>query len=243
MRILVSLLFLLVSSPLLANEEILLSNQHNGQPLPLETFEGDQLLTFPANWQVRGDAEEAAKIYKVAEENGNHFLHARAVGQSVQVGLARPFESSHYPFLSWRWRVEQLPAGADERAKHANDSAAGVYVLFDSHVLPRAIKYVWSSSLPVGTRLQSPAYWWGKTVVLRSGPAEDGTWHQETVNIYEDYKKLFGREPGKVEGIGVLTDSDNTQTRAEADYDDFVLLSSMPADGETPLSVGAAGGL
>lgn len=243
MRIFLSLLFLLAASTLLADEEVLVSNLHNGRLLPLETFEGDQPLTFPSNWKARGNAEEAAEIYKVAEENGNHFLHARAVNQGVQVGLARPFEPSRHPFLSWRWRVEQLPTGADERVKHVNDSAAGVYVLFGSRIMPRVIKYVWSSSLPVGTRLNSPHYWRARIIVLRSGSATDGAWYKETVNIYQDYKESFGSEPGKIEGIAILTDSDNTQTQAEADYDDFVLLASVPADGETPLSVNPAGGL
>jgi hypothetical protein len=243
MRIFLSLLFLLAAFPLLAEDEVLLSNQHNGQPLALETFERDQLLTFPTNWKVHGDAKEAERIYKVAEENDNRFLHARAVNQGVQVGLTWSFESSHYPFLSWRWRVEQLPTGADESVKRGNDSAAGVYVLFDSRVLPRVIKYVWSSSLPVSTRLKSPHYRRARIIVLQSGPATDGAWYQETVNIYQDYKELFGGEPGKVEGIAVLTDSDNTQTQAEADYDDFILLSSIPVNGEAPLSVDPARGL
>ena len=232
MRILLSLLFLLVASTLLANEEV--SNHLNGQPLPLETFEGDQLLAFPANWQVRGDAEKAAGVYNIAEENGNHFLHARAVNQDVQMGLARPFELSRYPFLSWRWRVEQLPTGANESVKRSNDSAAGVYVLFGSRLMPRVLKYVWSSSLPVGTRLTSPHYWRAKIIVLQSGPPADRAWYQEIVNVYEDYKELFGREPGRVEGIAILSDSDDTQTQAEADYDDFILFASMPTNGGAP---------
>ncbi len=248
MQVFRSLFFLLMASTVLANEEIRTNNHHNGQgltfgqPLTLETFEQDPLLAFPSNWKVRGDAREAAEIYKVAEEDGNHFLHARAINQDVQVGLARPFELSHYPFLSWRWRVEQLPPGADESVKRANDSAAGVYVLFGSRVMPRVLKYVWSSSLPKGTRLTSPHYWRAKIIVLQSGPPA-GAWHKEMVNVYKDYKELFGSEPGRVEGIAVLTDSNDTQTQAEAAYDDFMLFSSMPTNGKIPSSANPAGDL
>jgi hypothetical protein len=144
----------------------------------------------------------------------------------VQIGLTHSFTPKQLPVLQWRWRVLTLPAGADERTADRNDSAAGVYVVFDSTIIPRAIKYVWSSSLPAGTQADSPVYWRAKVVVLESGTKAAGEWKQETVNFYEDYKKLFDSEPGEVEGVALLTDSDTTGTVAEADYDDFTLLQS-----------------
>jgi hypothetical protein len=199
----------------------------------LETFDQYQPATFPGQWQIRGNESEARIVYRIAEESGNRFLHARAEQQQVQIGLSHVFEPKEFPVLRWRWRVAQLPDGADERTVKANDSAAGVYVIFDNRIMPRAIKYVWSSSLPVGTRIASPVYWRARVIVLQSGPSTIiGEWRQETVNFYQDYKDLFGTEPGDVQGIGVLTDADTTATVAEADYDDFVLLpsSARPAE-------------
>jgi len=203
---------------------------------PLETFEKDQPATFPGQWKVRGDEEEAQTIYRVKEENGNRFLHARTDNQGIQIGLAHNFQPKQFPQLRWRWRVGQLPPGGDERAKKTNDSAAAVYVVFDNRVMPRAIKYVWSSTVPVGTRADSPTYWRSKVVVLQSGPSSNGEWQQETVNIYQDYKDLFGDEPGEVQGIAVLTDSDTTKSVAEADYDDFTLLAAGAAPAENQSS-------
>jgi len=197
-----------------------------GHVVSLETFDQYQPATFPGQWQIRGDEDVARVVYRVVEESGNRFLHARAEKQDVQIGLPRAFEPKEFPVLRWRWRVSQLPTGADERAVKTNDSAAGVYVIFDNRIMPRVIKYVWSSTLPVGTRIESPVYWRAKVVVLQSGPSAVGEWRQETVNCYQDYRDLFGAEPGEVQGIGVLTDADTTATVAEADYDDFVLLPS-----------------
>jgi len=195
----------------------------------LENFEQYPSQAFPSNWKVRGDEEDARLVYRVAEEDGNHFLHARAEKRGVQIGLTKTFPPKQFPVLQWRWRVKQLPSGANEKVLEANDSAAGVYVVFDSTLVPRAIKYVWSSSLPVGTRMDSPVYWRAKVVVLESGVSAVGEWRKETVNFYEDYKKLFGFEPGEVEGVALLTDSDATSTVAEADYDDFTLLDVSAA--------------
>jgi len=45
------------------------------------------------------------------------------------------------------------------------------------------------------------------------------------VNFYQDYKELFGAEPGQVLGIGLMTSSSFTKSVATADYDDFLLLT------------------
>lgn len=208
------------------------------QVVPLETFQEDPVGTFPSGWKARGDENEARQIYKVAEENGSHFLNALTRNQGVQIGLEHVFKPQEFPILRWRWRAKQLPAGANERAKSTNDSAAAVYVVFDSRILPRAIKYVWSSTLPVGTKMGNPVYWRAKTVVLASGPGAPGEWREEAVNFYQDYKELFGFEPGEVQGIAILTDSDMTRSVAEADYADFALMS-----GGAPTAQNATGTL
>ena len=201
----------------------------NHTTMPLDSFDTDKPSSFPGQWVVRGDEATAKVVYSVAEENGNRFLRAYADKQDVQIGIFRAFKPKQFPALQWRWRVKQLPTGADERTEKTNDSAAAVYVVFDSTLMPRAIKYVWSSSLPVGTRMQSPVYWRSRVVVLQSGNAHVGEWQQEVINFYQDYKGFFGEEPGEVVGIAVLTDSDATKSVAEAHYDDFSLLTAGAA--------------
>lgn len=205
----------------------------------LETFEGYSLFTFPALWKVRGDQDKARAIYRIVAESGNSFLHAYASNEAIQIGLVHVFSPEEFPLLRWRWRVTQLPPGADEGRRETHDSAAGVYVIFDNRILPRVIKYVWSSTLPVGTQVQNPLYWRAKIVVLESGPSDLGQWRQETVNFYQDYQELFGEKPGQVQGIGLLTSSTATQSLAVADYDDFSLLTPEAAltGAETETSV------
>lgn len=198
------------------------------QGVPVETFETDGLLSFPQRWSALKDALVAQGIYRVTEEDGNRFLRAHAEKQGIMIVLTHAFQLKTFPFLRWRWRAMQLPPGGDERAKRTNDSAAGVYILYGSRMMPRAVKYVWSTTLPVGTRATNPNYWRAKTVVLRTGPTELGLWQQETVNLYQDYKELFESEPGAVLGIALITSSDSTGSAAAADYDDFVLFPQNP---------------
>ena len=94
-------------------------------------------------WKSRSDGASAARVYQVVRESGGQYLHAVAQADSVQIGLPVTFRLQDYPLLSWRWRVGELPAGADERTAATNDSAAGVYVVFKGGLgglLPRALK-------------------------------------------------------------------------------------------------------
>ena len=195
-----------------------------------EDFQKYRTGEFPTRWKVRGSEALARNVYRVAQEGDNKFLRAYAVNQDVQIGLEYDFEPKEYPVLRWRWRATRLPVGANERNKKTNDSGAAVYVVFDSRIIPRAIKYVWSTTLPVGSRFDSPVYWRAKVVVLQQGPAKPGEWIQETVNFYRDYKELFGFDPGKVKAIAILSDSDTMEGVAEAAYDDFVLLPESALD-------------
>ena len=42
-------------------------------------------------------------------------------------------------------------------------------------------------------------------------------------DLYQDYKDLFGEEPGEVQGIAVKSRSNSTKSIAAADYNDFTL--------------------
>jgi hypothetical protein len=188
----------------------------------LENFQQYGNNGFPSKWRASND--DAKTIYRIESESSNHFLRARADNKAVLVRLEHIFDPKNQPRFKWRWRVSQIPPGADERVSGKHDAAAQVYIIFDNQVRPRVVKYTWSSSLPVGTQFTSPLYSRNKDIVRRSGQPDSKRWYAEEVNILEDFKKLFGEEPGKVQGIAIFTSSDATKTTAAADYDDFVLL-------------------
>ena len=201
----------------------------------VDDFSSETPDQFPARWKSR-DAKTAQHIYTVATENGVHFLKAVAQAQSAQIGIPVQTTVDQYPLLSWRWRVDEFPTGSDEREKSTNDSAAGVYVVFKGPLgglVPRAIKYVWSAREPRGAAFPSPGYSTAQIVVLESGNDGAARWHSETVDVAADYRRLFQADPPPVQGIAVLTDADDTGTRAAADYADFRLLAAPNAGGDT----------
>jgi hypothetical protein len=195
---------------------------HADDCIPIDNFTSSKPGEFPADWKVRKDAGKSA--YTVQEEAGTRFLHAQAA--SIGQQAARQFDKwnlDEYPILAWRWRPVEFPKGGDERTS-ANDSALAVYFLVPYSNIrgPRALKYVWSEKVPVGTDLESNMGL-TKVRVLRSGtPADAKAWTEERIDVRADFLKRFAQtEVPKPGGIAVLTDSDDTSSRAQGDYADF----------------------
>jgi hypothetical protein len=184
-------------------------------------FAKNKVGEFPDDWRARKD--EGKGVYSVREEGGKRFLAAESRGLGIQAAREREWDLKQYPVLVWAWRPREFPRGGDERESATNDSALAVYMLVPHSRIrgPKAVKYIWSEKVPVGTHLTSNM---GLTQVrvLRSGTAGKGEWTEERVNVLEDYKKLFKEsETPKPAGIAVLTDSDDTKSTAAGDYANF----------------------
>ena len=57
--------------------------------------------------------------------------------------------------------------------------------------------------------------------VLESGADHAGRWRDAERNVLEDFRRAFGREPPLLNGVALMTDSDNTGGRATAFYGDL----------------------
>jgi hypothetical protein len=188
----------------------------------IEDFSKAKVGELPGDWKLRKDS--AKDTYRVAEESGLRFLRAASKGLGVQAAKEYAWDLAAYPILVWSWRPIEFPKGGDEHDSKTNDSALAVYMLVPYSQIrgPRAVKYVWSEKVPVGTRLESNM---GLTQVrvVRSGvPERKGEWVEERANVLEDYEKYFGaKETPKPAGIAVLTDSDDTNSSAQGDYANF----------------------
>jgi hypothetical protein len=155
------------------------------------------------------------------------------------------------PRLSWRWRIHQGLQNENEQAKAGDDFAARVYVIFAydprrSSWLERAarrvatllfgrdlpgeaINYVWASHVPVGEHWPNPFTDAARMVSLRthSFTPDAASWHSETVDLLADRLALLGEPLPRVEAIAVMTDTDNSCSRASAEFADFRLLGGL----------------
>ncbi|HXU87326.1 MAG TPA: DUF3047 domain-containing protein, partial [Methylomirabilota bacterium] len=143
-----AVLLLLPALPLLVDAQ-------GADCITLEDFKQSKVGEFPADWKVRKDA--GRDVYKVAEEGGIHFLRAASKGLGIQAAReTKTWDLAARPMLAWSWRPRQFPSGADERSGK-NDSPLAVYMLVEHSRItgPKAVKYIWSERVPVGTHLTS----------------------------------------------------------------------------------------
>lgn len=214
--------------------------------LMVEDFEGDSVGQLPYNWfEQRGVnrpynyPEDIKKdyLYRITDEQSpsskiNQFLRfdgTKAKHLNFPLHQVKNLNLNESPVLSWKWRIWDIPAGADERNDKVNDTAASVYVVFKVKRMalvkevPQSIRYTWSSSLPVGTEI-STFFGHQKIVVVGTGQPSnlDGEWMAFSRNLKEDYERLFGEKmPTTPLAILLLSDGDSTNDSAKADYDDI----------------------
>ena len=147
--------------------------------------------------------------------------------------------------LTFHWQVPELIEGADMAHRHADDSPVRVVLAFEGdrrqfsardamlselslaltgEALPYAtLMYVWSNRRPVESVIANPRTDRIQKIVVESGPARLKQWLEYERDVRADFQKAFGEAPGALLAIGLMTDSDNTQSTTRAWYGDIRL--------------------
>ena len=174
-------------------------------------------------WQEKVFKGRVVYVVEPTREGG--YLLAKSNKAASGLMHKVKFHPKKYPMISWKWKIIKFP-DKKTRADQENgwiekdDYAARVYVIFPSWIFTniKCIEYIWAENLPVGKIITSPYLKNIKLIVVESGKKNLGQWVFEERNIYEDYKRAFGRSPGGVGAIALMTDTDNTLSTAEAQY-------------------------
>ena len=204
----------------------------------IESFSDYKVGRFPKRLRTYPlQRSKAKQVYRVEEEGGNRFLRADDANDiSVQVLRQFQWNIKKYPWISWKWRARTLPSGADERdIKNRNDSACGIYIIFGKYT-GKALKYVWSTSVPTGTVVRKKPNEF-HMIVRKSGPAENPKdWYRVAVHVPKEFQENFGKVLKKnPTGFGILTDGNAVHAPAACDYDDFAIAASNPLVGPPAL--------
>lgn len=85
------------------------------------------------------------------------------------------------------------------------------------------LMYVWDAAAPVGTVIVNPRTDRIRKIVVDSGPDGLRRWRDHRRDLAADFRRAFGEEPGPLRSVALMTDSDNTRSRARTWYGDVVL--------------------
>ena len=171
------------------------------------------------DWEI--EEFEGETSYRVVRIDGQRVLKADSNATASSLYLDREIDIAATPILEWRWRIEKPLAVDDERSKAGDDYAARVYVVAPGKgmvALPRAISYVWANQAEVGESWPNPFTSKVMMVAMDTGDGDAGTWRTHRRNVRADFLRLFDMEVDELEGIAVMTDTDNCGRSARAWY-------------------------
>ena len=202
---------------------------------------------LPAGWRPYIVRPNLAKtVYTMVRRDGRNVLHAVADNARSGLFCTVDIDPKSTPWLRWQWRVDAVDTNATIEDDDAEDASARIVVAFDGdsstlplrdriffeqvelftgNVLPYAtLTYVWDGQLPVGRVLRYGRSGRIRYEVVESGTRRIGQWLGYERNVLDDYQRVFGETaPGRIIGIGVMTDSDDLKNHAEAWYADIGL--------------------
>jgi hypothetical protein len=200
--------------------EDFMSDRPGDVPRRWKILDGRQLVpVVPAQWNER-------RSFRVVRENNRQFVRAQTQNGVARIimpndGDALVWNFEDHPKISWEWRAVQLPEGA--REDRVNDTGGAVYVTFDMDWLgrPRSIKYTYSSTLPVGTVVNFGRL---KVIVVSSGADGIGDWIRIERDVVSDFRRVFrGDPPSQPLSIALWSDTDDTRSSAQVDFDNIIL--------------------
>ena len=164
--------------------------------------------------KVRG-AENKTSYSVASNENGNYL---KAIADNAASGLGKEvkIDLNKTPFINITWKVEKDLPGILENTKKGHDFAARVFVIKKTGATPlsnRAINYVFSSNNVVG--FNSPSPYTKKSIdnVLSSTKNNLNKWVSVIANDKEDFKKLHNLYVNELDGVAIMSDTDNSKMK------------------------------
>ena len=167
-------------------------------------------------------------IYSVGSNENGNFLKAVADNAAFGLGKEINIDLNKTPFINITWKVEKDLPGIKENIKKGHDFAARVFVIKKTGATPlsnRAINYVFSSNNEVG--FNSPSPYTKKSIdsVLASTKENLNEWITVKANVKNDFKKFHDLDVNQLDGLAIMTDTDNSKMKAIAYYQDIYFTS------------------
>ena len=196
----------------------LASNMTLSEEVKVFDFTEEEVSTLQVR-KVRGADNKT--IYTVGSNQNGNFLKAVAENAASGLGKEIKIDLDKTPFINITWKIEKDLSGIEENTKKGHDYAARVFVIKKTGATPlsnRAINYVFSSNNKVGLNWQSPYTKKSIDNVLASTKNNLNEWITVKANVKEDFKKFHDLEVNELDGLAIMSDTDNSKLKSVAYY-------------------------
>ena len=201
---------------------LLLSNNVYSQNIEVFSFTEEELKTLKVK-KIKKLTE-----YQIGSNANGNFLRAKAEGQASGLGKEIKINLDKTPFINITWKVENNLNGINERSKKGHDFAARVFVVKKTGITAlsnRAINYVFSSNEDIGENWRSPYTKNSIDYVLSTTEINDNEWITVKSNVKNDFKNLHNLDVNEIDGVAILTDTDNSKMKAVSYYQNIYFSS------------------
>ena len=181
-------------------------------------FTEQELKTLKVR-KVRG-ADNKTNYIIGSNENGN-YLKADADNAASGLGKEIKINLNATPIINITWKVEKNLDGIKEDTKKGHDFAGRVFVIKKTGSTPlsnRAVNYVFSSNNNVGNNWPSPYTKKSIDNVLSTTTEHMNEWVTVKSNVKKDFKKFHDLDVNEIDGIAIMTDTDNSKMTAITYY-------------------------
>ena len=179
-------------------------------------FTKDELSNLEVR-KVRG--AENKTIYTIGSNENGNFLKAVADNAASGLGKEVKIDLNKTPFINITWKIEKDLPGIKENTKKGHDFAARVFAVKKTGATPlsnRAINYVFSSNSEIGSNSPSPYTKKSIDNVLASTKKNLNEWVTVKANVKEDFKRFHDLDVNELDGLAIMSDTDNSKMKAIA---------------------------
>ena len=188
-------------------------------------FTEEEIATLKVK-KVRG-ADSKTKYTLGNNENGK-YIRAEANNSASGLGKELKINLNKTPFLNITWKVEKDLNGIVEDSKKGHDYAARVFVVKKTGATPlsnRAMNYVFSSNNDINTYNPSPFTKKSIDYVLSTTKENFNVWVTVKVNVREHFKKFHNLDLDEINGVAIMSDTDNSKLNSLAYYQNIYFSS------------------
>ena len=162
-----------------------------------------------------------------SNENGNYL---KAIADNAASGLGKEIkiDRNKTPFINITWKIEKDIPGIDETTKKGHDFAARVFVIKKTGATAlsnRAVNYVFSSNQDVGSNSPSPYTKKSIDNDLATTKTNLNEWVTVKANVKEDFKKFHDLDVNDLDGIAIMSDTDNSKKKSITYYQNIYFSS------------------
>ena len=185
-------------------------------------FNDEEMITLKVR-KLKGKT-----TYTLGSNDKGNYLKAESEGKASGLGKKVKINLIKTPFINITWKVEKDLTGINEQSKKGHDYAARVFIIKKTGITAlsnRAVNYVFSSNNIIGKHWRSPFTKNSIDYVLATTQDNLNEWVSVKANVKEHFKKLHDIDVNEIEGVAIMTDTDNSKLPAIAYYQNIYFSS------------------